>query len=109
MSLSEKKCVSCEGGTPPLKPGEVERYLTELGEVWSNIDNTRIIKTFIFSNFADAVEFVNKVAQIAETEGHHPNIYLHSYKKVDIELTTHEIEGLSENDFIVAAKIDGIE
>ena len=94
---------------PPLKPGEVEKYLAELGEVWSNIDNTRIIKTFIFSNFAEAVEFVDKVAQIAEAEGHHPNIYLHSYRKVDIELTTHEIGGLSENDFILAAKIDGIE
>jgi len=65
----------------------------------------KIKKTFVFKDFLEAVEFVNKIADIAEAEGHHPDICIHSYKKVDVELTTHAIGGLSENDFILAAKI----
>lgn len=110
MDLTSKKCVPCQGGEPTLGKDEVEKYLLKLGESWQAYDNfTKIRRDFEFKNFKDALDFVNKVGELAEEEGHHPNIYLHSYKYVRIELWTHKIGGLHENDFILAAKIDKIE
>ena len=102
--LTQKKCKACEGGVDPLKKEEVTALLEKIDN-WDATDD-EISKTFEFKNFQEALDFVNKVGEIAENEGHHPDIFLHSYKKVKISLSTHAINGLSENDFIVAAKID---
>ena len=104
MQLSEKKCRACEGWEKPFTKSEAQEYLKQVNN-WSLTDNS-IEKEFKFKDFKEALEFVNKVGDIAEEEGHHPDICLHSYKKVKITLTTHAIKGLSENDFILAAKID---
>ncbi len=107
MDLLNKKCVPCEGGTKPLDQETVAKYLTLLNNKWVVLDNKKISHEFIFENFIKAIEFINKVAGIAENEGHHPDIHIH-YNKIMIELWTHAIGGLSENDFIVAAKIEKI-
>ena len=107
MNLTQKKCVACEGGMPPLKGELLKKYLGQV-EGWQLVDSAKIKKEFTFKDFKEALAFVNKVGDIAESEQHHPDIHLVSYKKVIIELFTHAIEGLSENDFIVAAKINSI-
>jgi len=104
--LTTKKCKPCEGGVPPLTSEEVAGFMKETPE-WEVDSSEKIIeRSLTFRNFSDAMVFVNRVAEIAEEENHHPNILLHGYKHVTISLTTHAIDGLSENDFIVAAKID---
>lgn len=103
--LSQKHCVPCEGGTKPLSPDEYGSFFRTLSD-WEDLENTKIQKTYKFSNFKEALTFVNKVGEIAEEEQHHPNIYLFGWNKVRITLTTHAIKGLSENDFIMASKID---
>lgn len=105
MSLLEKKCVPCESGTPPLSPEKIKVFLEEVPS-WE-IKEGHVYKQFKFRNFKESMNFINKVAEIAEKEGHHPDIKI-SYNKVAIELFTHSIKGLSENDFIVAAKISRI-
>lgn len=105
VDLLNKKCVPCEGGTPLLGEEEIKRYMTELKEGWEVLENKKIKKLFKFKNFKEAIVFINKVADLAENEGHHPDIAIH-YNKVDIIIWTHAIRGLSENDFILAAKID---
>ena len=111
MNLTQKVCVACEGGVPPLQGQELHHYLEEV-EDWTlgrtDEGMQMIKKKFEFKNFKEALAFVNKVGEIAEAEGHHPDIHIVSYKKVVIELWTHAIGGLSENDFIVAAKINAI-
>lgn len=106
--LIQQKCVPCEGGIPPLKDEKEEEYLQEL-KGWSleREGIHRIKKEFYFDNFLKSIEFVNSVADIAEGEGHHPDMYIY-YDKVVLELHTHAIKGLHMNDFIVAAKIDNI-
>src|SRR3989344_7962667 len=106
--LSDKKCVACEGGTPPLEAEKVKECMAELAGGWDIIDGKKIKKEFKFEDFKEAMAFVNKVAEIAESEGHHPDIHIF-YNKVEIELWTHAVGGLSENDFIMAAKIDGLD
>ncbi len=105
MELIEKKCVPCEGGTPPLTMEQVQGYLKKL-DGWLLKDN-RIKKEYRFKTYMDGLNFVYAVGQLAEDEGHHPDIFI-GYKKVRITLTTYSIGGLSENDFIMAAKIDEI-
>jgi 4a-hydroxytetrahydrobiopterin dehydratase len=105
--LAKKKCIPCEGNVPPLSQGEAMEFLKQLDD-WSLIDAAHLLaKSFRFKDFAHTMGFVNKVAAIAEEEGHHPDLTV-SYDNVTIELMTHAIGGLSENDFIVAAKIDEI-
>ncbi|MBI2140968.1 4a-hydroxytetrahydrobiopterin dehydratase [Candidatus Woesearchaeota archaeon] len=107
MSLAQKKCVPCEGGTPPLGHEETEKLLRQIN-LWHRVGINgayAIERTFRFKDFAEAMKFVNKVAAVAEEEGHHPDIKI-SWNKVMLQLTTHAIKGLSENDFIMAAKID---
>lgn len=106
--LSSQKCVPCEGGTPPLVPSEYSKYLSQIKK-WEVVEDKKIEKKFKFKDFAQALEFVNKVGAIAESENHHPNIYLYGWNKVKITLTTHALNGLSPNDFILASKIDSIE
>jgi len=107
MELKEKKCKPCEGGTPPLKSQEIQRYLNELKFDWEIVDNTKIRKSYTFNNFRQALDFANKVGEIAEEEQQHPDLHVY-YGKVIIDLSTHAIGGLSENDFIMASKIDDI-
>lgn len=103
--LTTKKCVACEGGVPPLSPDEVDAYQKKFEAPWEVLSYMKLRKSFTFPDFKTALAFTNKVGEIAEAEGHHPDIQL-SWGKVIIELTTHAIKGLSENDFILAAKID---
>jgi len=105
MELTKKKCVPCEGGTQPLTEEQANKLLEQIAS-WT-IKEGHVFKQFEFKDFKEAMEFVNKIADIAEAEGHHPDIKI-SWNKVDIDLWTHAINGLSENDFIVAAKIDEI-
>ena len=108
QDLTQQKCVPCEGGVEPLKRAEFQPYLDAVND-WSVVDNDlQIEKEFVFKNFKQALAFINKVGEIAESEGHHPDIYLHNFKKVKISLMTHAIKGLSTNDFILAAKIDAL-
>ena len=105
MDLTKKKCVPCEGGTEPFSPAEIETYQTYLKSPWNVVEGKEIIKKFKFEDFKKAMEFVNKVADIANEEDHHPDIFI-NYSRVTITLTTHSIGGLSPNDFIVASKIE---
>jgi len=101
--LTKKKCVPCEGGVPSLTSGRAEELLVQVPG-WE-LQDTYITRTYRFANFKEALMFVNRVATIAESEGHHPDITI-TYNIVTLTLTTHAIAGLSENDFILAAKID---
>jgi 4a-hydroxytetrahydrobiopterin dehydratase len=105
MNLTEKKCVSCEGGVPPLEEDNSNDLLQQIPS-WE-IKDGKVHKQFKFKDFKEAIKFVNKIAKVAEQEGHHPDILI-NYNKVTIDLYTHAINGLSENDFIVAAKIEKI-
>ena len=105
MNLSEKKCVACEGGVLAFNPDQTKEYLKIIGNSWNVSDNKKIVKEFRFKNYGQTMSFVNQVARVAEEEDHHPIMQVH-YGKVIIELRTHSIGGLSENDFILAAKIN---
>lgn len=105
MDLASKKCVACEGGTPPFTAEEIQTYLPQLKRQWIVIDGKKIKNEFTFKDFKEAMGFINKIAEIAEAEGHHPDMYIF-YNHVSIELWTHAVGGLSENDFIMAAKIE---
>src|SRR3989344_4263361 len=107
MTLSQKHCVPCEGGVMPLFRTKAEEYLKDISDWSLSEDAKKISKTFTFKNFKEALGFANKVGDIAEAEGHHPDMLV-GWGKVHIELTTHAIGGLSENDFILAAKIDAL-
>lgn len=108
MDLKNKTCVPCEEGAPTVTPEEFTNYSKEVPKWEAYDDKTKIKREIVFENFAAAIDFINKVAQLAESEGHHPNIYLYDYKKVRIELWTHKIGGLHRNDFVLAAKIDNL-
>jgi 4a-hydroxytetrahydrobiopterin dehydratase len=102
--LADKKCVPCRGGIPPLTEAEARELLSRTPG-WSLAENgTRLQRLFEFRDFVEAMKFVNRVAEVAEQEGHHPDIAIH-WNKVDLVLWTHKIGGLHENDFILAAKI----
>lgn len=106
--LKTKKCVPCEGGVPPVPRDEAERLLKDLADWQLNDDGQRIRREWTVKNFMAAIEFFNRVAELSEDEGHHPDLHLVGYRHVAIELWTHAIGGLSENDFITAAKIDDL-
>lgn len=103
-ALLDKKCVPCEGGVPALARFEVEELMPGVPG-WSHVNHGKIHKHYAFKDFVSALAFVNRVGALAEAEGHHPDVHL-TWGAVDIELWTHAIHGLSENDFILAAKID---
>lgn len=105
--LSDKKCGPCNKETPRLGQEESERYRL-LIPGWTLVWGHKIERVFTFKNFRAAMAFINQIAIIAEAENHHPDFFLHNYRHVDVSLTTHAIHGLSENDFIVAAKIDAL-
>jgi len=103
--LLKKKCVPCEGGALPLDKVQAEKYMHMVTGWELSEDGKNITKTFKFKDFIGAINFVNKISEIAESEGHHPDINVR-YNKVKLILSTHAVGGLSENDFILAAKID---
>jgi 4a-hydroxytetrahydrobiopterin dehydratase len=105
MELNQKKCVPCEGNVPRLNPEEIARLMPQLRDWQVGPDHRKLNRRFIFDDFRQAMAFVNQMADLAEAEGHHPDFTVH-YSVVDVILWTHAIGGLSENDFIMAAKID---
>jgi 4a-hydroxytetrahydrobiopterin dehydratase len=100
-----KKCTPCTASTPPLKGEALKPFLLQLGTGWKMVDEQRLEKEYPFKNFRLALDFVNKVGQLAEQEGHHPDVFL-TWGKVKLTYSTHKIHGLSENDFIMAAQSD---
>ena len=106
-SLAEKTCVPCRGGVPPLR-GEALQALLQQVEGWTVVREHHLTKNFKFPDFRRALAFVNKVGELAEAQDHHPDIFL-AWGKVDITIWTHKIDGLTESDFILAAKIDQLQ
>lgn len=104
--LTKKKCLPCEGGVAAYSLDEAKQQLAKLQGWQLTHEGKRIRKDWTAKNFMAAIDFFNRVAQVAEEDNHHPDLHLESYRKVYIELWTHAIGGLSENDFILAAKID---
>lgn len=104
MKLAQKTCVSCHGGVPPLPADEAAALLAQIPG-WEIVDNHHLVRSYRFKGFAEALAFVNRVGAIAEEQNHHPDIWL-AWGKVRIEIWTHKINGLTESDFIFAAKID---
>ena len=102
--LAEKECIPCKGGIPPLKGQALAELLKKLGNNWEVINEHHLEKEFTFKNFREALAFTNKVGALAEAQGHHPDIYL-AWGRVKITIWTHKIDGLTESDFIMAAKI----
>ena len=103
-NLADRHCVPCRGGVPPLKGDELRKYADQLSG-WKVIDEHHITRTYLFPDFKQALEFVNRVGAVAEAEGHHPDILL-AWGKAEVKTYTHKIDGLTESDFILAAKID---
>lgn len=107
-SLSQKRCVPCEVGSKTLSSEKSHALLAQVDNNWEIKDDIEIFKTYKFENFKEAFNFVSEVAFVSEKEGHHPEIKIYNYKFVDVRISTHAIGGLSENDFILASKIDDI-
>ena len=105
--LASKNCIPCRGGVPPLKGKELESYQRQLPG-WRVINEHHLEKTFTFPDFKRALAFTNRVGELAEQQGHHPDIHL-AWGKVTISIWTHKIDGLTESDFVLAAKIDRVE
>lgn len=107
MKLYERKCLACAGATVPLLDSDCMKFLVELGGNWKIVEKKMLEKSYRFHNFREALAFVDRIGTLAELEGHHPDIFL-SWGLVKINLWTHKIGGLSESDFIMAAKYDRI-
>lgn len=106
QSLRKSKCLPCEGGVPAIDPEAAAEYLRATPE-WTLGEQGKVIfRKLNCQHFAAAIKLINQIADLAEREGHHPDLHLTGYRHLQIDLTTHAIGGLSENDFIVAAKID---
>jgi 4a-hydroxytetrahydrobiopterin dehydratase len=102
-ALAEKECVPCKGGVPPLKGTELKKLSAELDGGWKVVSEHHLEKEYRFDNFRQALDFTNKVGELAEQQGHHPDIYL-AWGKVRLMIWTHKIDGLTESDFVFAAK-----
>ena len=106
MGLADKQCVPCRGGVPSLKGDALETLKAEVPG-WQVVDEHHLVKTYPFPDFRTALDFVNKAGAIAEEQGHHPDLLL-SWGKVEAKIWTHKVDGLTESDFILAAKLDQI-
>ncbi len=102
--LAKKHCVPCRGGVPPLAGEELRKLAAQVPD-WKVVDEHHITKSYLFPDFKTALAFVNRIGAVAEEEGHHPDLTL-TWGKVDVKTYTHKIDGLTESDFILAAKID---
>ncbi len=100
-------CVPCQGGMPPLKGKELKTLQNQLGNDWKVIDEHHLEKEWELDDFQTALDFTNRIGSLAEEQGHHPDIYL-TWGKVGVKMWTHKIDGLTDSDFILAAKIDSI-
>jgi 4a-hydroxytetrahydrobiopterin dehydratase len=107
--LASKRCLPCEGGVEACSPRYIDEQLNQLDGWQLTPDGKRIRKDWRLKNFMQAIRFFNRIAEVAESEGHHPDLHLEGYRNVWIEIWTHAIGGLSENDFILAAKIDALD
>jgi len=105
IDISEKSCVPCKGGVPPLDEAEIARLAPSLTPEWKVIANHHLEREYPFPDFKTALEFTNRIGAIAEAEGHHPDIHL-AWGSVKLEIWSHKIDGLTESDFILAAKIE---
>lgn len=103
--LALKHCIPCRGGVPPLQGAELESLRKRLGGKWSVVDSHHLEKEYEFPDFRSALTFTNRVGELAEAEGHHPDIYL-TWGRVRVQIWTHKIDGLTESDFVLAAHID---
>ena len=103
--LAQKECVPCKGGAPPLKGGELAQLSGQLAAGWHVVNEHHLEREFKFPDFRQALAFTNRVGQLAESQNHHPDIYL-AWGKVKLGLWTHKIDGLTESDFVFAAKVD---
>lgn len=106
VSLSQKHCVPCKGGVPPLRGEELQKLSSQLPD-WRVVAGHHLTKTFVFPDFKTALAFVNRAGEVAEAEGHHPDLLL-TWGRVEVKTYTHKIDGLTESDFILAAKIDQV-
>jgi len=104
-ALAEKQCVPCEGGVAPLKGKDLAKLAGELNGGWRVVEERQLEKEYKFVNFRDALAFTNQIGELAEAQGHHPDIYL-AWGKVKLTVWTHKINGLTESDFVLAAKAD---
>ena len=104
-ALAEKECVPCKGGVPALKGEDLQRLKRELDGGWQIVHDHHLEREFKFKNFVEALDFTNRVGELAEAQNHHPDIYL-TWGKVKVTIWTHKVEGLTESDFVLAAKID---
>jgi 4a-hydroxytetrahydrobiopterin dehydratase len=105
MGLADNKCVPCRGGVPAMERSKAEEMLKQLDRGWQLNKDGHLERLYTFKDFAQALEFVNKVGAVAEAEGHHPDFYL-TWGKCKVEIWTHKISGLTESDFYLAAKAD---
>lgn len=105
--LSQMQCVPCRGGVPPLEGEELERLHSELESGWQLVDGHHLDKEFEFPDFRTALDFTNRVGELAEAQNHHPDIYL-TWGRVRVTIWTHKIDGLTESDFVFAAKTEGL-
>lgn len=105
--LAKKECVPCKGGVPPLRGNDLTTLQRELGGGWGIVKEHHLEKEYKFKDFRAALDFTNRVGELAEAQGHHPDIYL-AWGKVKLTLWTHKIDGLTESDFIFAAKADSL-
>lgn len=108
MALADKQCVPCQGGVSRLKGGDLTRLTGELAPDWRVAGEHHLEKEYSFKNFREALTFTNQVGELAEAQGHHPDIYL-AWGKVKLTLWTHKIDGLTESDFVFAAKVDRLD
>jgi 4a-hydroxytetrahydrobiopterin dehydratase len=105
-SLAEKDCIPCKGGVPPMAGAEIQRLLKEI-DGWASVDDHHLTKTYGFKDFATALAFVDRIGAMAEKQWHHPDLYL-AWGKVRVDIWTHKIDGLTESDFVFAAKCDAL-
>jgi 4a-hydroxytetrahydrobiopterin dehydratase len=105
-NLAKRECVPCRGGVPPLREDEIKELIPQLNG-WEAINNHHLKKSYAFKNFREALEFINRTGTLAEEQGHHPDICF-GWGRADITIWTHKIDGLTESDFILAAKIDNL-
>lgn len=103
--LAQKVCIPCQGGIPPIKGEKLKEWMEKLGNDWEVVDEHHLVKNLTYPDFVTPLAVVNKIGELAEAEGHHPDIYF-TWGKLRFELFTHKIDGLSESDFVFAAKID---
>ena len=106
--LALRQCIPCRGGVPPLEGPAIDALMDQLGGGWSAVDQHHLDKTYRFPDFMSALRFVNRVGELSEEQDHHPEIHF-GWGRVRIEIWTHKIDGLTESDFVLAAKIDALD